>query len=186
MTNATGFNVAYALTLVRGGEITSAGAGKTIAGDTNVMHFERREENRACKTNRVIERGASYWASPINDDDEDDGASVRHRSESTQERVPHVSLEFEDIQVDIDEAISLDTIGEETSLLEYEAQMVDGSCARVIAEIGPCSNKVNRYELLLRSDVAILNGTNAPIVMCFQQSATLPATNYVKINHVES
>ncbi len=186
MTNATGFNVAYALTLVRGGEITSAGAGKTIAGDTNVMHFERREENRACKTNRVIERGASYWASPINDDDEDDGASVRHRSESTQERVPHVSLEFEDIQVDIDEAISLDTIGEETSLLEYEAQMVDGSCARVIAEIGPCSNKVNRYELLLRSDVAILNGTNAPIVMCFQQSATLPATIFGPILPGES
>ena len=186
MTNATGFNVAYALTLVRGGEITSAGAGKTIAGDTKVMHFERREENRACKTNRVIERGASYWASPIDDDDEDDGPNVRHRSESTQERVPHVSLEFENIQVDIDEAISLDTIGEETSLLEYEAQMADGSCARVIAEIGPCSNKVNRYELLLRSDVAILNGTSAPIVMCFQQSATLPATIFGPILPGES
>jgi hypothetical protein len=101
MTNSTGFNVNYVLTFVCDGEITSAGAGKTITGDTQVMRVEWRDEKCAGKTRRVIERGASYWASPIDDNDENDGTGGRHRSEATHERIPHVSLDFENIDVDM-------------------------------------------------------------------------------------
>ncbi|CEF97351.1 Vacuolar protein sorting-associated protein 13A N-terminal domain [Ostreococcus tauri] len=182
MTNVTGFDVDYGLSYVRDGAITHAGEGTTVAGDTQLMRFAKREEKYRVDQHRVFECGASYWASPIDDDDVDGG----HGQDTAQEPVPHVSVEFKTVDVDA-EPISLHGgMDEERRLLEYAAHLEDGSSTRIIAEIGPCSTRVNRYELLLRSDVSILNGTSFPIVMCFQHSVALPSTIFGPIFPGES
>ncbi|MGA1707052.1 MAG: hypothetical protein ACO39X_08435, partial [Candidatus Nanopelagicaceae bacterium] len=182
MTNATGFDVDYTTSLVRDDIVTIAGAGKSLTGSTELMRFAKNESLRSLDHHRVIERGESYWASPI---DEGDSSEMDYH-DPTQEAVPHVSLDFHTVDTDIEEMISLHGVDEERRLLEYTAHLADGSAARIVAEIGPCSDKVNRYELLLRSDVAIMNGTCFPIALCFHQSVALPSTIFGPILPGES
>ena len=68
MTNATGFDVDYTLSLVRDDNITLVGAGRTATGRTQVMRFAKKESSRSLQHHRVIEHGESYWASPIDED----------------------------------------------------------------------------------------------------------------------
>jgi len=170
MTNATGFDVDYTLSLVHNGTPKPAGEGSTAAGETRVMHFQRRRAVPKLEQNRVVEHGAFYWASPI-------AQNVDEESQKTMsEPVPHISLDMDDVAIDFGDPISLENVDEEKMHLEFDAVLEDGSHARVIAEIGPCEGIVNRYEVLLRSDVSIVNGTGSPIVLCFQKSVALPAT----------
>lgn len=170
MTNATGFDVDYTLSLVHNGTPKPAGEGSTAAGETRVMHFQRRRAVPKREQNRVVEHGAFYWASPIVQNVDEEG------QETMNEPVPHISLDMDDVAIDFGDPISLENVDEEKMHLEFDAVLEDGSHARVIADIGPCEGIVNRYEVLLRSDVSIVNGTANPIVLCFQKSVALPAT----------
>jgi len=181
MTNTTGFDVSYALSFVRDGRTYDAGRGKLTTGDTRLLRFVKRDDAHATEQRRVIERGVSYWASPIDED------AIVSRAES-KESVPHVSLEFQGVEVER-AFISLDDNedeDEETRMCAFGAQLSNGLPTLVVAEIVPCAHKANQSEVLLRSDVAIANGTAHAIVLCFQTSVTLPATIFGPIAPGES
>jgi len=175
MTNATGFDVEYALSLVGDHNVTTrVGQGRTSSGETQVMRFATLTDEASDgdeRGHRVIERGASYWASPI----EVDKDTERAGDTSTGDDVPHVALAFAGIDAQC-VPISLATADEEKTLLEFPARLVNGVPTKIIAEVSPCVDKPNRSEVLLRSDVCIVNGTAHTIVLCFQKSVVLPAT----------
>ena len=175
MTNATGFDVEYALSLVGDHNVTTrVGQGRTSSGETQVMRFATLADEANDgdeRGHRVIERGASYWASPIEVDKDTERAS----DTSTGDDVPHVALTFAGIDAQC-VPISLATADEEKTLLEFPARLVNGVPTKIIAEVSPCVDKPNRSEVLLRSDVCIVNGTAHTIVLCFQKSVMLPAT----------
>ena len=190
VTNATGFDAEYELSLAVADEAVSAGRDRVPSGTTKTLFFAKTRDTRAREPHRVIEHGDSYWASPIDAPADDDAYGDRlRRTANESERARHVSVRFPEIDADAEDSITfIDSDREQghTTRTELDARLHDGAHSRIVAEVGPCVDRVNRYELLLRSDVCVLNGTERPILMCFQRSVAATATVFGPIPPSES
>jgi len=190
VTNATGFDAEYELSLAVADGAVSAGRDRVPSGATKTLFFAKARDARARASHRVIEHGDSYWASPIDDDGVYDNDDDRVRGAAKEsERARRVSVRFPKMDANTEDSITFvdsDRDQGRTTRTELDARLDDGAHARVVAEVGPCADRVNRYELLLRSDVCVLNGTERPIIMCFQRSVATTATVFGPIPPSES